>query len=195
MKRVMLVLAACLLLASCGWTDPKDDGGSPALPSTTTSTSLGDDATDPGDGEAAAEGTGGRPCTPGDFPTWLRGRPDALADATSDGVYVFSDRYGIHVRVKGAVEPAAVVDIVVTTDVPITILNRRPDTLPADGDANRYEAALQATPDGQGFDIDPCKVSRFSVSVKANGQPWPAEALFVGRSGTAFGNPVDAAKA
>jgi len=191
MKRVWVIVVLLLVASSCGWTDDKREQADEPLadsPSTTAGSQDGGGASS-GGGAAA-----GRNCLQSEFPVWLTGRSRSIDDATVDGLYIWSDEFGVRIRAKGTTEPPTVFEIVVIADTPIKASKPRPEGLAVTGDSNRLETALQATPVPQGFEFDTCKVGRFSVSVKVNGEPWPTEALFVGRSGTAFGNPVDVAR-
>lgn len=143
----------------------------------------GDEKAEPAGEEPVAEETveeGNR-----DWPWAIGGQGDNI---DADGLYLWSDLEGIHLRAKND----AAVTVVFTADDPVTVKNPGGDVTASSTEGETITFEFPAGSDGAaGPDLDVSGfVSEFSVEVTTADGPLPTEQFHVGDSANADDNPA-----
>ena len=156
--------------------------------------------------DAASPSTdGGKPaslCAEGEWPVYLDGTPKELTvpvPSKPDSVLVWRDANGFHVRrrldaataAKGA--PVLTVTIVSATPWGSKPPTPAPKTFQADiaVDKNRAVIQIPSSSDSLGVNFSGCSSDRYSLDFTSAGLSLKTDVIFVGKTGTAFSNPLD----
>jgi hypothetical protein len=132
-------------------------------------------------------------CGGGDWPAAIKGKPSAMAKATSAGFYAWSDATGFHLRGS---DPNGTTPFAGKVTASAGIINGSVKVQPAGAavktevTGNTLTFSFDATKTVSGLDFSICGSTQASVSVTSNSALWPIDHFYTGTKGRAVSNPL-----
>ena len=140
----------------------------------------------------ATTATSGSPgCPQGQWPKNFQGTPVGIKDAAQNGVYVWTDLAGLHLRVRDTGDKPAHFNGTVTGSKDLASAKANP----ADAGAvtlkgNQVTWDIQSSKDLKGFDLAAtCQVLELNWAVQTADGPYPAAQIHTGATSMATSSP------